>query len=102
MDRRVWISQCSQRFARAARQVALEIREKKCPFGGLGHAPLSVFGSAGSTRLPHRGSTSPPDEDQHEWMLVSSERRPDEAHARRLQAFDTLSGASVFDAVNAW
>lgn len=31
-----------------------------------------------------RDSEPPPDEDQYEWMLVSSEGRPDAAHARRL------------------
>ena len=115
------------RHARKQRDTTTEIRidriEMLPPLEASGSGPLSVIAAQ------VRDSEPPPDEDQYEWMLVSSEGRPDAAHARRLvacyetrwcieeffrllksglrvedrrlQTFDSLSKAMVFDAVTA-
>ena len=115
------------KHAREQRDTTTEIRidriEMLPPQEASGSGPLSVIAAQVHDAEP------PPDEDQYEWMLVSSEGRPDAAHARRLvghyetrwcieeffrllksglrvddrrlQTFDSLSKAMVFDEVTA-
>ena len=115
------------KHARQQRDTTTEIRidriEMLPPKEVSGSGPLSVIAAQ------VRDSKPPPDDDQYEWMLVSSEGRPEAAHARRLvgyyetrwcieeffrllksglriedrrlQTFDSLTKAMVFDAVTA-